>query len=103
MQVQLYKVGRRILLAKLADSIPSLKWGRTHESDAFSEYLENQVESEQKNIRKAGFYIGEPSYLGASPYGIVEGSGGLKIIEIKFPYSVRDLSIKEDDGILHLS
>ena len=89
------KLAEEILFAKLPDSIPSLKWGRLHESDAFGQYLESQPESEQKNIRKAGFYIGEPSFLGASPDGVIEGSGNLKIIEIKCPYSVRDLEVEE--------
>ena len=49
----------------------------------------------KKNIRKAGFYIGEPSFLGASPDDVIEGSDSLKIIEIKCPYSVRDLEMEE--------
>ena len=27
--------------SKLPDTIPSLKWGRTHENEAFTEYLES--------------------------------------------------------------
>ena len=50
------KLAEEILFAKLPDYVSSLKWGRLHESDAFSQYLESQPESEQKNIRKAGFY-----------------------------------------------
>ena len=107
------KLAEEILFTKLPDYISSLKWGRLHESDAFSQYLESQPESEQKNIRKAGFYIGEPSFLGASPDGVIEGSDNLKIIEIKCPYSIRDLEVEEactktdfyctlNNGLFHL-
>ena len=58
-----YAKAEEILFSKLPDSKPSLKWGRLHESDAFSQYLENLTEQEQKNARKAGFYIGEPTFL----------------------------------------
>lgn len=79
----------------MPNTIPSLKWGREHESDAFTEYVESCSSAEQETVKKAGFYIGEPSFLGASPDGIVELVEGLKIIEIKCPYSVRDMTIEE--------
>lgn len=37
-------------------------------------------------MRNAGFYIGNPSFLGASPDGIIEMSSSLKTIEIKCSY-----------------
>ena len=89
------KLADEILNSKLADTIPSLKWGRIHENDAFTEYLEQFV-GEDETIRKAGFYIGKPSFLGASPDGVIEMDGKChKIIEIKCPYSFRDLSLEE--------
>ena len=107
------KLADEILNSKLADTIPSLKWGRIHENDAFTEYLEQFV-GKDETIRKAGFYIGKPSFLGASPDGVIEIDGKYhKIIEIKCPYSFRDLSLEEacskggfyctmEDGMLHL-
>ena len=92
------KLAEEILFTKLPDAIPSLKWGRERESDAFTEYLEICSSAEQETVRKAGFYIGEPSFLGASPDGIVEMVDGLKIIEIKCSYSVRDMTIEEACG-----
>ena len=86
---------RKILHSKLADTIPSLKWGCIHENDAFTEYLEQFV-GENNTMRKSGFYIGEPSFLGASLDSIIEMDGkSHKIIEIKFPYSFRDSSVEE--------
>ena len=49
------KLAEEILFTKLPDTISSLKWGRLHESDAFCQYLDSLPESEQKNVRKAGF------------------------------------------------
>lgn len=65
------KLAEEILHSKLPDTIPSLKWGRTHENDAFTEYLESYLtdQHELETIRKAGFYIGNPGFLGASPDG----------------------------------
>ena len=88
--------------------------GRLYESDAFCQHLESQPESKQSNISKAAFYIGEPSFLDASPDGVIEGSDNLKIIEIKCPYSIRDFEIEEacatsdfyctlNNGLLHLN
>ena len=62
---------KKILHSKLADTIPNLKWGRIHENDAFTEYLDQFV-GENNTMRKSGFYIGEQSFLGASPGGIIE-------------------------------
>ena len=54
--------------------IPSIRWGKMHESDAFAQYLE----------KKLSFT------LVSKVDGIVEMSKGLKVIEIKCPYSVKD-------------
>lgn len=88
------KLAEGTLFTKLPDAIPSLKWGREHKSDAFTDYLEICSSAEQETVWKASFYIGEPSFLGASRDGIVEMADGLKIIEIKCPYSVRDMTIE---------
>ena len=52
-----------------------------------------------RTMRKSGFYIGGPSFLGASPYGIIEMDGKChKIIKMKCPYSFRDSSVEEACG-----
>ena len=53
---------------------------------------EKQVKQCHPNLklRKAGIYIGNPPYLGASPDGMLEDHWGNPsgVIEIKCPYSV---------------
>ena len=70
------KLAEEITFSSIPDTIPSIRWGRMHENDAFAQYLENHTSN---NLRKAGFYIGEQSYLGASPDGVLEMSEGLKV------------------------
>ena len=80
------KLAEEILHSKLADTIPSLKWGRIHENDAFTEYLQQFV-GENNTMSKSGLYIGKSSFLGARPDGIIKMDGKChKIIEIKCPY-----------------
>ena len=86
------KLAEEITFSSIPDTIPSIRWGRMHENDAFAQYLENHTSN---NLRKAGFYIGEQSYLGASPDGVLEMSEGLKVLEIKCPYSVKDITVEE--------
>ena len=59
------------------------------------------MSSDQEAVRKAGFYTGNPSFLGASPDGVVETTS-FKIIEIKCPYSYRDLTQRSlyQEGLL---
>ena len=72
------KLAEEILFSKLLDTIPSLQWGHTHENEAFTEYLESYLidKYELETIRKTGFYIGNPSFLGVSPDGIIDKDGG---------------------------
>ena len=72
--------------------------GRDHESTAFKAYNELVTQRHPNlKLRKAGFYIGDPVYLGASPDGVLENSDGnlCGIIEIKCPYSAANLSVHE--------
>ena len=67
------KLAHEILLAKTLHNIPSLQWGRKHEEDAFLQY--HSLLDDSHTIRKAGFVIGTPPYLGACPDGVVEREG----------------------------
>ena len=91
------KLAYEILFAKTPHNVPSLQWGRKHEEDAFLQYRSSL--DDNHTIRKAGFVIGSPPYLGASPDGVVEKEGTpVKLIEIKCPYSARDISVEEACG-----
>ena len=86
------------MYTKIPAGVPAIKWGRDHESTAFKAY--SQVVAQRHpnlKLRKAGFYIGDPAYLGASPDGILEDSSSnlCGIIEIKCPYSAANFSVRE--------
>ena len=69
-----------------------------HENDAFMAYLENYFHpsGDKEMLRKAGFYIGDSSFIGASPDGIIEREGNIyKIIEIKCLFCFRNSSVEE--------
>ena len=75
------KLAHDILFTKPLINVPSIQWGRQHEEDAFVKYcslLDTSI-----TARKAGFVVGDPSYLGASPDGIVQTRDGtsVKLIE----------------------
>ena len=92
------KLAKDILFVTVPVGVPSIKWGQDHEAKAFKEY-KNQVNQRHPNLklRKAGIYIGNPPYLGASPDGILEDHLGNPsgVIEIKCPYSAVSLTVRE--------
>ena len=50
----------------------------------------------EEMLRKAGFHIGDPSFIEASPDGIIEKEGNIyKITEIKRPFSFRNSSVEK--------
>ena len=66
------KLSMDILFSKVP-AVPSIKWGSDHENTAFNEYERQMTQYHQNmKLRKSGFYIGDPAYLGASPDGILE-------------------------------
>ena len=89
------KLAMDVLLAKVP-AVPSIKWGSDHENAAFNEYERKMTQYHHNmKLRKSGFYIGDPAYLGASPDGIVEDINGdlCGILEIKCPYSAANISV----------
>ena len=57
----------------------------------------SQVLPSTLSLSKAGIFIGESGYLGASPDGIVVDEAGhnIKLVEVKCPFSARDKTIKQ--------
>ena len=63
-----------------------------YENTAFNEYERKMTQYHHNmKLRKSGFYIGDPAYLGASPDGIIEDINGdlCGILEIKCPYPLQ--------------
>ena len=74
----------------------AILWGKLHESDAFSKY-EAEYLPENMKLDKSGIHIlPQKGFLAASPDGIVTNDSKVAgIIEIKCPYSARNLSVHE--------
>ena len=90
---------------KLSD-VPALKWGREHENSAYESYEQILAHTRPYfSLRKSGIFIGNPSYLGASPDGILvdESKHIVGIVEIKCPYSAAKLTIAEALDRFYLS
>ena len=91
-------LAQELLSNKKLSDLPALKWGREHENDAYESY--EQILAQRHpcfSLRKSGIFIGNPSYLGASPDGILvdESKHIVGIVEIKCPYSAAKLTIAE--------
>ena len=73
----------------------AIVWGKLHEPSAFEQY-QAQLPSSMV-LRKAGIYISDTGFLAASPDGIVSSVGEIDygIIEIKCPYTCRNMSVVE--------
>ena len=72
---------------------PSLDYGRRHEAQAKAQYLKTFP---SRHIHECGLVVNnEFSFLGASPDGKVCDSGLCGILEIKCPYTARNITIKE--------
>ena len=88
-----------LLQRKLLSTVWAVKWGRDHEQIALAQYS-SEVAKLHPNLtlQTAGFYVGQPGYLGASPDGVLidEQTGVVHgIIEIKCPYSAAKLTVRE--------
>ena len=92
------KLAETILFTEVPAGVPLIKWGRDNELTAFSEYRSQlPLFYPDYELQKAGFVVGDPTYLGASPDGmLLDDTGSLKgIIEIKCPYSAANITVRE--------
>ena len=69
--------------------------GRDYEPLALQEY--SQILPSNLSLSKAGMFIDESGYLGASPDGVVVDEAGhsIKVVEVKCPLSARDKTVKQ--------
>jgi len=72
--------------------IPAVRWGAKHESQARSEYT-----LKSKNfVRECGLFISsENPLLAASPDGLIFDGESYGVLELKCPYSIRNISPQE--------
>ena len=74
-------------------SAPSLDYGKRHEDDAKSKYLEMYS---SRHIHKCGLIVNkEFAFLGASPDGKVCDNGQCGLVEIKCPFTARSMTISD--------
>jgi hypothetical protein len=78
-------------------SSSAILWGKTHEASAFQQY--QATLPEMFVLQESGIHVSQNGFLAASPDGMVMSSETTAkccgIIEIKCPYSVRDISVAE--------
>jgi len=81
---------------------PAIVWGREHEKEAIKAY------ESMKNytVRPTGFWLFANNIMGASPDGIVFARGEhanepIGIVEVKCPYSIRNLSFSDPEYKKH--
>ena len=91
-----------ILSSKMLSHVRAIKWGRDHEQIALGQYS-SEISKLHPNLalQTAGFCIGQPGYLVASPDGVlIDVKTGVVhgIIEIKCPYSATKLAVREACG-----
>ena len=77
------------------DFIPAVRWGTEHEPVALSAYINKTGAI----IRTTGVWLYKNGLMGASPDGLVMGgddaSEPLAVIEVKCPYSMRNVKLKD--------
>ena len=85
----------QLLYTSLSPAVKALQWGREHEPVALQEC--SKALPSALSLSKAGIFIDESGYLGASPDGVVRDEAGrpLKLVEVKCPFTARDKTIKQ--------
>ena len=82
---------KSLLYDSVPETLPSLKWGREHEDDARKCY-----EAQQGcKVACRGLVVDKCGYLGCSPDGVVFHHDEEGLLEIKCPYSARNMDLEE--------
>ena len=72
----------------------AILWGKLHEPSAFHQYKSTLPDT--MVLQNAGIYISKHGFLAASPDGVITDNGvNCGIIEIKCPYSCRNMTVHE--------
>ena len=84
----------QLLYTSLSPAVKALQWGREHEPVALQEY--SRTLPSTLSLSKAGIFLDESGYLGASPDGIVVDEAGhsIKLVEVRCPFSARDMTVR---------
>jgi hypothetical protein len=78
---------------KSTRSSAAMDYGRKHEKDGKAKYLDTFP---SRHIHDCGFVINnEFNFLGASPDGKICDNGDTGLVEVKCPYSARNMEIEE--------
>lgn len=91
-------VSKLVLGWQNIDHIPSVRWGKEKENEAYNECYARALSMHQNcKLTKSGLCVLEDNpYIGASPEGIMTCSCcGTTALEIKCPYSIWDLCVSE--------
>ena len=93
-------VSKLVLGWQNIDHIPSVRWGKEKENEAYNEFYARTLSQHQNcKLTKSGLCVFkdlDKPYIGASPDGIMACSCcGTTALEIKCPYSIWDLCVSE--------
>ena len=82
----------------------AIQWGQTHEDIAY-DYYRSMLLPHENQVRKAEIFIADCGFLATSPDGVVSNAVGdvCGAIEIKCPYSCRDMTVRDGCSKLSLS
>ncbi|KAJ8271609.1 hypothetical protein COCON_G00104680 [Conger conger] len=78
----------RLIEPRSLEHVPAIKWGIQNEEKARKAFEEEK----QVVVQDSGLWLSKSGVLGASPDGLV---GSTELVEIKCPYSARDMTIEE--------
>lgn len=80
------------LYAKPLPDLPALRWGRDHEGEARTAYVDTRGTGVK--VAERGLMVHSCGFLACSPDGIIYEGSGEGLLEIKCPFTARDMDIE---------